>query len=131
MFQVVIYYYSVSELLNTMPRGTIIVLYTELRMLLIINSACGFMFGKKDGQPSNTTIRPLMAILWAPVVVSPVVPKPLIDILSVLVVVDPVIPKHLMAVLLEVGPVVPKRLMDILSALVVGRPSGTKASDGY
>ena len=100
MFQVVIYYHSVSELLNTMSRGkkgTIIVLYTELRILLI-NSVHLVDLCLVKKMVSQVILRPLMAILWAPVVVGPVVPKP---------------------------------LMDILSVLVVGRPSGTKASDGY
>ena len=77
MFQVVIYYHSVSELLNTMPRGkksTIIVLYTELRMLLInsvhlvdlclvkkmvsqvanTKASDGYSVGTSGGRPSGT-----------------------------------------------------------------------------
>ena len=74
------------------------------------------MFGKKDGQPSNTKASDGYSVGTSGGRPSGTVPKPLMDILSVLVVVGPVVPKHLMA---------------ILSALVVGRPSGTKASDGY
>ena len=56
MFQVVIYYHSVSELLNSMPCGK-----EKCNNPSTLNYAfnkqctsCGFMFGKKDGRPSNT-----------------------------------------------------------------------------
>ena len=61
MFQVVIYYHSVSELLNTivaMPRGKKKCNNcSTLNYAFNIAKQCtsyGFIFGKKDGRPSNT-----------------------------------------------------------------------------
>ena len=54
-----------------MPRGkksAIIVLPTLNYAFNKQCTSCGFMFSKKDGRP--VILRPLMAILWAPVVVA-------------------------------------------------------------